>query len=225
MRRLWTAAICMLAVLALGGCERSMRNMYDQPRGKPYRANALFPDGSGSRTPPAGTVAHAQGARPGSSSGRLGAKEAQRRVRDENAQSQPYRVDEQLLVRGRQRFNVYCLPCHSPAGDGDGRVVRRGFPSPPSYHIPRLRAVPDRHIFDVITHGYGIMSAYADRVTPADRWAIVAYVRALQLSQHARVDRLPEGLAGQVRQALRGSSGAEAGRGPAAAQPGSGGKP
>jgi mono/diheme cytochrome c family protein len=99
-----------------------------------------------------------------------------------------------LLARGRQRYEIYCLPCHSPVGDGDGPVVRRGFPHPPSYHAPRLRDAPDRHFFDVITNGYGIMHPYADRVAPPDRWAIVAYIRALQLSQHAQASQLPDAL-------------------------------
>jgi hypothetical protein len=86
------------------------------------------------------------------------------------------------------------MPCHSPVGDGDGRVVRRGFPRPPSYHEQRLRDAPDRHFYDVITNGYGIMHSYADRVPPQDRWAIVAYIRALQLSQNAPVAQLPPAL-------------------------------
>jgi mono/diheme cytochrome c family protein len=86
---------------------------------------------------------------------------------------------------------IYCMPCHSPAGDGDGLVVRRGFPAPPTYHQDRLRNVPDRHIYDVIRNGYGVMVPYGDRVEPADRWAIVAFIRALQLSRHAEVASLP----------------------------------
>ncbi len=97
-----------------------------------------------------------------------------------------------LLQRGRERFDVYCSPCHSVVGDGDGMVVRRGFPAPPSYHIERLRAAPDHHFYDVITHGYGVMYPYGDRVAPDDRWAIVAYIRALQLSQHAAASDAPK---------------------------------
>jgi mono/diheme cytochrome c family protein len=93
-----------------------------------------------------------------------------------------------LLARGQQRFDIYCAPCHSRAGDGDGMIARRGFPHPPSYHQPRLREAPDRHFYDVMTNGYGIMRSYADRVPPEDRWAIVAYVRALQLSQNPRAE-------------------------------------
>jgi hypothetical protein len=99
------------------------------------------------------------------------------------------------------------MPCHSPAGDGDGPVVRRGFPHPPSYHEQRLRDAPDRHFFDVITQGHGVMYSYADRVPPRDRWAIVAYIRALQLSQHGQVAALPpplrERIAGKAQGAGR----------------------
>jgi mono/diheme cytochrome c family protein len=90
-----------------------------------------------------------------------------------------------LLQRGRQRFHIYCTPCHSELGDGNGMVVQRGFPPPPSYHTDRLRDAPTQHFYDVISHGYGAMYSFADRVAPPDRWAIAAYIRALQLSQHA----------------------------------------
>jgi hypothetical protein len=99
-----------------------------------------------------------------------------------------------MLRRGQQRYTIYCMPCHSPVGDGDGPIVRRGFPHPPSYHIRRLREADDRHFFDVISQGFGAMYSYADRITPEDRWAIVAYIRALQLSQHAPADALPPDL-------------------------------
>ncbi|PVY61343.1 c-type cytochrome [Pusillimonas noertemannii] len=201
--RIWIGPLLLTALaLALSGCERSMRDMYDQPRGKAHGSSALFSDGAVSRTPPAGTVIHARGARAGSSSGRLGADATARRVRDEAARTQPYPLDMQLLKRGQERFSIYCLPCHSAAGDGDGRVVRRGFPSPPSYHSDRLRQATDRYVYDVISRGYGVMPSYADRIDPADRWAIVAYVRALQLSRHARMDRLPRDIAEKAREAL-----------------------
>lgn len=96
-----------------------------------------------------------------------------------------------LLERGQERFRIYCTPCHSKLGDGNGMVVQRGFPPPPSYHIDRLRQAPVRHLYDVITNGYGAMYSFAERVQPADRWAIVAYIRALQRSQHATVADLP----------------------------------
>jgi mono/diheme cytochrome c family protein len=95
-----------------------------------------------------------------------------------------------LLRRGRERYDIFCSPCHSVQGDGDGIVVRRGFPHPPGYAEPVLLSAPDGHFYDVITNGYGVMFGYGDRIPPADRWAIVAYVRALQLAQHAAVASL-----------------------------------
>jgi mono/diheme cytochrome c family protein len=179
------------AMLLLAGCERARQDMYDQPRYKPFAASRMFDDGSSARTPPEGTQPRARGAFAGSSGGRLGTKAVETDIIAERAQANPYPVDLALLRRGQERYTIYCMPCHSPAGDGDGLVVRRGFPPPPSYHQDRLRNAPDRHIYDVIKNGYGVMVPYADRVEPADRWAIVAYIRALQLSQHAPVADLP----------------------------------
>ena len=180
----------LLALTMTSGCEKLARNMYDQPRYKPMRESRLFADGSSARAPVPGTVAAASGVLAGTSSGRVGAQLEKERVRDEAAKENPYPVTMALLHRGRERFNIYCAPCHSPLGDGDGMVARRGFPHPPSYHIDRLRQAPDRHFYDVMTQGYGIMRPYADRVPPEDRWAIVAYIRALQLSQYARIEDL-----------------------------------
>lgn len=95
-----------------------------------------------------------------------------------------------LLERGQERFRIYCTPCHSELGDGRGMVVQRGFPPPPSYHTDRLRQASPQHFYDVITNGYGAMYSFADRVQPADRWAITAYIRALQRSQYAKADDL-----------------------------------
>jgi mono/diheme cytochrome c family protein len=197
MMRIVTA---LLLAMLLAGCERAKQDMYDQPRYKPYAASSLFADGASARPLPPGTVAHARGAFSDSSGGRVGAAAVQQDLQAEAAQAMPYPVDMQLLRRGQERFSIYCMPCHSPAGDGDGMVVRRGFPAPPSFHSDRLRAVPDRHIYDVITQGYGIMYPYADRVEPQDRWAIVAYIRALQLSQHAPAGSLPEALRSRLPQ-------------------------
>jgi mono/diheme cytochrome c family protein len=189
--------LCLLALCAvlpaLGGCERWLRNMYDQPRLDPGEASPLFADGKASRPPPPGSVVHAMGDVAATSSGRRGEEPVQRLTAAEAA-SAPPPVTMQLLQRGRERFDIYCMPCHSPVGDGDGPITRRGFPHPPSYHSERLRNAPDRHFYDVMTQGYGIMVPYADRLTPEDRWAVVAYIRALQLSQHAPVDRLPPAL-------------------------------
>ena len=197
-RRLADCALLLAATLATSGCERAMRDMYDQPKQKPDTASPLFDNGLASRAPPPQSVAHARGDLAATSSGRLG----QAGLRDEqqaNAnQRLPERPSRELLQRGRERYTIYCMPCHSAAGDGDGPVVRRGFPAAPSYHSERLRGAPDRHFYDVITHGWGVMYPYADRVAPADRWAIVAYIRALQLSQHAPMAQLPPELRAQV---------------------------
>ncbi len=182
----WLALIVGLALLA--GCEKVARNMYDQPRYNPMRASPLFPDGTSARPPVPGTVAASSGVLAATSSGRVGSDIEIERSRAEAAKTMPYPITLELLHRGQERFDIYCAPCHSPVGDGDGMVARRGFPHPPSYHIDRLRNAPDRHFFDVMTQGYGVMRPYADRVPPEDRWAIVAYIRALQLSQYARAE-------------------------------------
>lgn len=191
--RPWIALIA--TACALAGCERTMKNMYVQPKLGPDAASPLWADGKGSRLPPIGSVPVATGDLAKTSSGRHGREELADRDAA-NAASAPPFVDLALLRRGQARYDVYCAPCHSIVGDGDGMVVRRGFPGPPSFHQPRLREAPDRHLFDVITQGYGVMAPYADRVTPEDRWAIVAYIRALQLSQDAPVKALPVDLRG-----------------------------
>ena len=193
--RRWPRVAALLsAALALAGCERVMRDMYEQPKKLPATASPLFGDGMASRPPPPGSVAHATGDPAATSSGRRGADELRAGVDAGNVDSLPARPSPDLLRRGQERYDIFCVPCHSPIGDGDGPVVRRGFPAPPSYHEPRLVAAPDRHFYDVISNGWGVMFPYADRVAPADRWAIVAYIRALQLSQHAPVASLPAAL-------------------------------
>jgi mono/diheme cytochrome c family protein len=191
------ALVPLVLVLALlGGCERAMHNMYRQPRYDPSEPSPLFPDGRADRPPPPGSVPMAMGDLAATSSSRRGQQELAARAAA-NAASAPA-ITPALLQRGQERFDIYCRPCHSPLGDGDGPVVRRGFPQPPSFHEQRLRDAPDRHFFDVMTNGHGIMYSYADRVTPQDRWAIVAYIRALQLSQHATVAQLPPQIRAQL---------------------------
>jgi len=182
--------LCVFACLLLAGCERRMHDMYRQARYDAGEASPLFADGRAGRPPPPGAVPIAAGTLAATSSGRAGRDvPAQWRVAADSPQLPP--ITSALLARGQERYGIYCLPCHSPVGDGDGPVVRRGFPHPPSYHEQRLREAPDRHFYDVISKGYGIMHSYADRVAPADRWAIVAYIRALQLSRNAPVAQLP----------------------------------
>ena len=114
-----------------------------------------------------------------------------RTVRFEERPVQPPPVTLALLERGQERFRIYCTPCHSELGDGHGMIVQRGFPAPPSYHIDRLREAPPQHFYDVMTNGYGAMYSFAARVQPADRWAIAAYIRALQRSQQATLEDIP----------------------------------
>ena len=195
------ACATLAALLTLGalvGCERQMRDMYSQPKLDPGEASPLFADGKASRPPPPGAVVRTMGDLAATSSGRRDDGELMRREAA-SAALQPPALGEALLQRGRERFSIYCLPCHGALGDGNGPVALRGFPHPPTFHQPRLRAAPDRHLFDVITQGYGVMVPYADRVTPEDRWAIVAYLRALQLSQHATFAELPSSLQARLR--------------------------
>ncbi len=165
-RALVSATACVL----LGGCGLSMT---EQPKLKTYAATTLWPDGTSARPLPAGTVAEGEQA--------IAAEEAN-----------PPPASEELLSRGRERYDIYCAPCHGLAGDADGIIVAHGFPKPPSYHIERLLAAPTQHFYDVITHGYGVMYSYATRVEPHDRWAIAAYIRALQLSRRATVAQVPD---------------------------------
>lgn len=183
-------ALAVAAVLALTGCERVMRDMYEQPRKGPGDASPLFADGKASRPPPPGSIARAIGDLAATSSGRRGDDVPAAMDASLRADTLPP-VTPALLQRGKERYEIYCSPCHGLVGDGNGQVALRGFPHPPSYHEARLREAPDRHFFDVITTGHGVMHSYAGRVALPDRWAITAYIRALQLSQHVGVDELP----------------------------------
>jgi mono/diheme cytochrome c family protein len=191
-------------LLALAGCEQTFRNMYDQAKYKPLAPSAMWADGRSSRPAVDGSVSHAAGTFAGSSSGRLALTtpapvvppiaSVRDDLRPQGADVGTLRMPPitlALLQRGQERFDIYCAPCHSVAGDGDGFIARRGFPHPPSYHTDALRAAGDAHFYAVITDGYGAMYSYASRLTPEDRMAVVAYIRALQLSQHASLDDVP----------------------------------
>ena len=181
-RRGWLPGFVLLLVSALLATA-CYQKMAANPRYDPLEPSDFFPDGSSARQPPADTVAVGQL--------RDDSLLFTGKVNGADADQLPFPVTRDVLLRGQQRFNIYCAPCHGEAGYGDGMVVRRGFPAPPSYHTDRLRQAPLGHFFDVMTNGFGRMPSYAAQIPPDDRWAIVAYIRALQLSQHAALTDLP----------------------------------
>ncbi len=185
-------AYCLLSL----GCRYDMQ---DQPRYKAFKKSDFFNDKKAMRQLPEGTVAR----------GYLHENKAfyqgKKEVVNNNAQvatatdasgntvvtsfpndveKSPVPVTQALIERGEQRYKVFCIVCHGPVGSGDGMVVRRGYPKPPTYHDDRLRGAPDGHFFDVISNGWGKMNSYGSQIPAADRWAIVAYIRALQISQN-----------------------------------------
>ena len=159
-------------------------DMHVQPRYKPLDGSSFFDDGRSARPIIPDTVARGHL--------RVAERLYAGKAGGEPVVAFPFPVTRQDVERGRERFNIYCSPCHGRVGDGQGMIVQRGFSAPPSYHIDRLRKARVGHFFDVITNGYGKMYSYASRVTPEDRWRIVAYIRALQLSQWAGLDDAPE---------------------------------
>ena len=175
-----TGAALVLAALALGGCRQ---DMHDAPRYNPLRPSVFFANGSSARPLLANTVARGQ-------------------LHDDRhlfegivdgkpAETFPFPITEDVLRRGQERFNVFCSPCHGRTGEGNGMIVQRGFRQPPSYHEDRLRNAPVGYFFDVMTHGFGAMQDYASQLPVADRWAVAAYIRVLQVSQRATVDDVP----------------------------------
>jgi mono/diheme cytochrome c family protein len=151
--------------------------MHNQPKYRPLRPTTFFRDGSSARPLVDGTVAR----------GTLKEDEAffTGKVGASLVRELPIAVDEKVMNRGEERFNIFCAPCHDRTGSGRGMVVQRGYRQPPSFHDPRLRAAEVGHFFDVMTNGFGAMPDYKVQISPRDRWAIVAYIRALQLSQPA----------------------------------------
>jgi mono/diheme cytochrome c family protein len=159
-----------LLPLLAAGCGQNL-SMSDQQKYHEYERASLFRNGQVLQAPPAGTVV----------------RDAP--TGDVFSRRPPMRLA--LVRRGRERFDIFCAPCHGPAGDGTGMIVQRGMPQPPSFHDPRLIAAPDAHFVETITNGHGAMYSYADRVPPADRWAITAYIRALQRSEAESLDAVP----------------------------------
>jgi mono/diheme cytochrome c family protein len=201
--KIFAIAACILFAAAAGGCRYDMQ---DQPRYKPYKESDFFSDGKAMQDPPEGTVAR----------GQLHENKALYTGKKENADPNavvetttdangntivtsfpndievlPVPLTKELVERGEQRYRVFCIVCHGPVGKGDGMVVRRGFPQPPTYHDDRLRNAPVGHFFDVMTNGWGKMNSYASQIPVADRWAIVAYIRALQISQNPNAKPAP----------------------------------
>lgn len=160
--------VLLLATLALSACKRE--DMYTQPKNVTWSESGAFPQAARMLHPVAGTV-----------------------PRDPLPQSapEPSEITADLLARGQNRYDIYCAPCHARTGDGKGMIVERGFPKPPQLFSPKLIKAKASTLYDVITRGHGAMYGFAARVAPADRWAIIAYIRALQLSQNADVAKLP----------------------------------
>ena len=167
-------------LITLVGCRQ---DMHDQPKYQPLEHSNFFQDGRASRPILAGTVARGQ------------LREDEHLYTGKSGKDPvstfPFPITEKVLKRGQERYNIYCSPCHDRIGTGLGMVVRRGLRQPPSYHIDRLREAPVGYFYDVITNGFGAMSDYSAQIEPEDRWAIVAYIRVLQRSQHAKLADVP----------------------------------
>ena len=171
----------VLLAVGVGACRQ---DMHDAPRYEAYEANSFYADGRASRETPTGTVARGwERADDLFYTGRDSAGEPSELI--------PMPVTAQDMQRGRDRYNVYCTPCHGILGDGQGMVVQRGLKRAATYHDERLRGVKVGYLYDVVTNGFGAMQGYAEQIPARDRWLIVAYVRALQLSQHAQVAEVP----------------------------------
>jgi mono/diheme cytochrome c family protein len=174
-------------VLALAGCRQDMHN---QPKYRPLRASTFFEDGMSARLPVAGTVPRGHL--------REDALLYTGMVNGEVATEFPFPIDARVMARGREMYNAACTHCHGLTGEGDGLVVQRGFTKPPSIVDERMRDTPVGYFYNVITNGFGIMPDHADQVKVEDRWAIVAYLRALQLSATATIDDVPANERGRL---------------------------
>lgn len=184
----WIGALA-LCVMTLAGCqgttdiERLRQEMYNQSKFEPLEKNTFFDDTRASRPWIAGTVARGHL--------RTDTHLYTGMVNGEPAKTYPFAITREVLQRGQERYEIFCTPCHGELGDGRGMVVRRGLKQPTSYHIDRLRAESPGYYFDVMTNGFGVMYSYASRIKPHDRWAIAAYIQALQLSQNATLEDVP----------------------------------
>ena len=169
-----------VAVFAIAGCRQQMA---DQPHKRPLEPSSFFDDGMASRPVEPGTVARAGKEQ---NDQRISAK-----VDGKLVDTFPFEVTMEVLARGQERYEIFCSPCHDRLGTGQGMIVRRGFTPARSFHEPRLRDTPTGHFFEIITQGFGPMPSYADQLSEQDRWAVIAYIRALQFSRNVRLDQLP----------------------------------
>jgi mono/diheme cytochrome c family protein len=172
----------LLMSALLVGCRQ---DMHDQPKMFPLRSTSLFPDGRSVRPQATGTVARSQRETTGYFATGM--------VDGAEGDGLPFKATEEVLRRGQERYNIFCTPCHSRVGNGKGMIVQRGYYQATSFHSDRLRRAPLGHFFTVISNGYGAMPDYSSQISPQDRWAIVAYIRALQLSQSATQEEVPSG--------------------------------
>ena len=190
------SAVCAIAfVLLSAGCGSLLQDMATQPKNRPLSPSDFFADGRSERPVVENTVAH-------------GAIADDELFVPKDSNNFPLPVDAALLERGQGRYKIFCSPCHGLQGDGNGLVAMRGMKHPPTFHQDRLRQAPNGYFFDNITNGFGAMYSYSAQIPPRDRWAIIAYVRALQLSRNAKVSELPKELQEKLSQAgAAGSSG------------------
>jgi mono/diheme cytochrome c family protein len=184
------ALLALAAMSLIAGCRQDMQN---QPKFIPLRSSEFFPDQRSARYPVPGTVR------------RLDQRELDAGALDPASyyltgkhgtafgNEMPYPLTRDVLARGQNRYNIYCTPCHDMVGDGRGMIVQRGFKHPPTFHQQRLRNAPVGYFYDIMSNGLGAMPDYSTQLKPADRWAVAAYIRALQLSQHARAEDVPGG--------------------------------
>jgi mono/diheme cytochrome c family protein len=181
-RRLPAVWLAIASLVAVSGCRQDMHN---QPKYRPLRGTTFFADGASARPLVEGTIAR----------GTLHEDEAffTGKVGNATVKELPFPVDAAVLDRGQERYNIYCTPCHDVTGNGKGLVVQRGYRQPPSFHEDRLRNADAGHFFDTMTNGFGAMPDYRMQLSARDRWSVVAYIRALQLSQHAATADVPGG--------------------------------
>ena len=185
--RVLVVACAAAAFLLSGGCRYLKQDMANQPKNLPLSPSDFFEDGRSERPLVENTVAH----------GSIASDEL---VISKESNAFPLQLSAELLEHGRQRYGIFCSPCHGLQGDGNGMAANRGMKHPPSYHQERLRHSPNGYYFDVVTNGFGGMLGYSAQIPPADRWAIVAYIRALQLSRNAKASDLPAELRQKLEQ-------------------------